>query len=170
MRSNVTPRPSERRAGIINQPSIFLRSTPPLPLFVDYILWMLHCTLTRESQECSLSPCWPDCISVLMYFSGFTRSDVYSLQHYLQHCIAHIKLEIVCVCACRSGGGWMSSVWNYRATFEKCYMRRNSTLHPCQHNNFKLILSAAQLSVMAVRNSKKDSREELIDRLSASHL
>lgn len=94
MRSNVTPRPSE-------QASRHHKPTEHFPTFhtSSPAVCRLHLVdVALYSQECSLSPCWPDCISVLMYFSGFTRSDVYSLQHYLQHCIAHIKLEIVCVC------------------------------------------------------------------------
>lgn len=157
-RSKVTLRPSERRAAIIKQPSI--SDCIQLIFYCFYLLVLLFFFFLLHLPRCyttphTLSLChmsfhilqvlflwWPD-----LCLLGLRGSDVYSVQHYLQHCNLHIKPVIVCVylclCAYGSVAGWKSSVWKHRAT-SLPFIHVNTTLSI-------LILSALQRSVVAAR-------------------
>ena len=106
-RSNASgPRPSERRAGIIKQLSVFFTFYTSSPLLAVSIClafffspfvpcpasWMLHhhpCTvLSLCHGGLPLSPgASPLLTRLYLSLDGFSRLDVYSLQRYFQQCI-----------------------------------------------------------------------------------
>lgn len=106
VRSNASgPRPSERRAGIIKQPSMFFTfytSSPLLCLRLSCFFFlrfvprpasrMLHRRLCTVLSLCHgglpLSPgASPLLTRLYLSLNGFLRLDVYSLQRYFHQCI-----------------------------------------------------------------------------------